>query len=169
MRYDAKIPTTTGTAGAMLPASTFTRARMPATAGATSTAAPIVAIHPPRTDIQEVPGGRTRTSLPIEFLPLCARAPSPRGARPRPASVVGALGERRFRPDGLGESFREVGRLPGQLRPAEVTVCRGLAVDRTPKAEALDDRTGPEIEVLLDQLADRFVGDGARAERLDVE
>ena len=55
-----KIPTTTGTAGVMSLVPTVAPASTPATAGATSAIAPIVAIQPPSTDIHEV-FGRTRT------------------------------------------------------------------------------------------------------------
>src|SRR5438477_493754 len=51
-----KIPTTTGTAGVMSLVPTVAPASTPATAGATSAIAPIVAIQPPSTDIHEVFG-----------------------------------------------------------------------------------------------------------------
>src|SRR5207249_3987403 len=47
-----------------LPA-TLMRPTIPATAGATSAAAPMVAIHPPSTDIHEVAAGRTKTLFAI--------------------------------------------------------------------------------------------------------
>src|SRR3989442_11552850 len=62
-----KIPMTTGTAGAMSLFPMLLAARTTATAGATSAIAPIVAIQPLNTDIQEV-AGRTRTLLNIALL-----------------------------------------------------------------------------------------------------
>src|SRR5205807_2002130 len=48
-----------------LPA-TLMRPTIPATAGATSAAAPMVAIHPPSTDIHEVAAGRTKIEVLID-------------------------------------------------------------------------------------------------------
>src|SRR2546426_4752227 len=62
-----KIPMTTGTAGATSLFPMVLAARTAATAGATSVIAPIVAIQPPNTDIQEV-AGRSRTLLTIALL-----------------------------------------------------------------------------------------------------
>src|SRR5207245_2514362 len=56
-----------GTAGAMSLFPMLLPARTAATAGATSAIAPIVAIQPPNTDIQEV-AGRTRMFLTIALL-----------------------------------------------------------------------------------------------------
>src|SRR5438552_12015834 len=64
MRYEMKIPTTTGTAGMMSLVPTVAPASTPATTGVTSAIAPIVAIQPPSTDIHEVLG-RTRTRFTI--------------------------------------------------------------------------------------------------------
>src|SRR5438128_6558236 len=46
---------------------------------------------------------------------------------------------------------------------------RGLTIDGPTELEAIDDRAGPEIEVFFDELADRFVRDAPRPERLDVQ
>src|SRR5256886_17641927 len=67
IRYEEKIPMTTGIAGATSLLPMFAPASTPATAGATSAIAPIVAIQPPSTDIHEVLG-RTRTPLTITLL-----------------------------------------------------------------------------------------------------
>src|SRR5437870_1744374 len=48
-------------------------------------------------------------------------------------------------------------------------VGRGLPIDGPTELEAIDDRAGPEIEVFFDELADRFVRDAPRPERLDVQ
>src|SRR5437868_775032 len=132
---------TTGTAGARSPPVRLTRARIPATAGATSAMAPMVAIHPPSTDIHEVLGGRTRTSLamfPSFETPL--RLPRERqalGVGPLLACKTVAspspgrqLSERWAPSRGLRERRREVGALPRQIAPSEVAVGGGLLVDR---------------------------------------
>src|SRR5712691_6131782 len=168
MRYEMNIPITTGTAGATslfcvpVPAP----ARTPATAGATSAIAPMVAIQPPSTDIQEV-AGRTTTLFTITLLQekfgawSCKTLASP--------SPGGRLGERCLRAGRLCEGLGEVRVLPWQVRPAEVAVRGRLPIDRAAQPEALDDRARSEVEVLLDELADGFVGDRARAEGLHVE
>src|SRR5207247_8466757 len=84
-------------------------------------------------------------------------------------SPGGRLSERCFRAGRLRECLREISLLPRQIRSPEVTVRGGLPIDGTTQSEALDDRARPEVEVLLDELADRLIGDLARAERLDVE
>src|SRR5688500_19561838 len=70
------------------------------------------------------------------------------------------LGERCLCAGGAGQLWREiVGPLPRQIEigTAEVPVRRGLPVDRLAQLEALDDRARSEVEVLRDELADRFV------------
>src|SRR5688500_1310705 len=82
------------------------------------------------------------------------------------------LGERCLSAGCPGQLWRElVGPLPGlsEVRTAEMPVRRGLPVDRLAQLEALDDRAGPEVEVLSDELADRHVRHIARAEGLDVQ
>src|ERR1700716_1371464 len=81
------------------------------------------------------------------------------------------LSERCLRPRRAGQYLRQISALPGQIeiRPAEMTVRGGLAIDRTTKLEVIDDRAGPEIEMLCDQLADRFVRYRTGAERLDIQ
>src|SRR5688500_19082959 len=82
------------------------------------------------------------------------------------------LGERCLSAGCPGQLWRElVGPLPGQIEvgTAEMPVRRGLPVDRLAQLEALDDRAGPEVEVLSDELADRLVRHLARAEGLDVQ
>src|SRR5688500_19368136 len=82
------------------------------------------------------------------------------------------LGERCLSAGCPGQLWRElVGPLPGQIEvgTAEMPVRRGLPVDRLAQLEALDDRAGPKVEVLRDELADRLVRHLARAERFDVE
>src|SRR6266850_4466879 len=168
IRYETKIPMITGTAVAMslLPIVGFAPARTAATAGATSAIAPIVAIHPPSTDIHEV-AGRTMTAFMTPSYTKSSRASSCKTlAIPSPD---GRLSERCLRAGRLRKCLREVGLLPRQIRPTEVAVRRGLTKDGTTQTEALDDRARPEVEVLVDERADRLVGDLSRAERLDIE
>src|SRR5213593_187733 len=121
MRYEMKIPMTTGTAGAIssFDAVVLAPTRTPATAGETRAIAPMVAIHPPSTDIQEV-AGRARTAFTITLLHKklegvwCKTLASP--------SPGGRLGERCLRADRLRERIGEVGLLPRQIGPAEMAV-----------------------------------------------
>src|SRR5205823_2495656 len=83
-------------------------------------------------------------------------------------SPGGRLGERCLCPRGLRERIGEVGLLPRQLRPAEVTVRGRLPIDRTTKPEPLDDGAWPEVDVLADELANRFVGDRSSTECLNI-
>src|SRR5439155_18274079 len=63
------------------------------------------------------------------------------------------------------------GLLPGkvEIRPPEVSVCRGLTVDRAAQIEAVDDLPRTEVEVLVDQTADDLVVDRPGPEGLDVQ
>src|SRR3954454_18918528 len=67
------------------------------------------------------------------------------------------------------ESVGAVGRLPGEveLRPTEVTVGRGLRVDRAQQLEVTDDRRRAQVEHLEDGRLDLLVGQHAGAERVD--
>src|SRR5207302_3339225 len=85
---------------------------------------------------------------------------------PSPGRV---LSERCLCPCSPCERLREICLFPREFGASEVPVRSGLAVDRSSEAEAVDDRAGPEVEVLLDELADRLVGDLAGAERLDIQ
>src|SRR5687768_15715278 len=129
--------------------------RTPATAGATSAMAPMVAIQPPSTDIHDV-AGRTRTWFTITLLEekfgvwSCETLASPSPGR--------RLGERCLCASRLCEFVGQIRLFPCQVRSAEVAVGGGLPVDRATQPEALDDRAGPEVEVLFDELADRLVG-----------
>src|SRR3977135_1036035 len=69
------------------------------------------------------------------------------------------LSELALPPRRAGQFLRQVRALPGQIeiRPAEMTVRGGLPIDRTTKLEVIDDRAGPEIVMLRDQLAHRFL------------
>src|SRR2546427_12835623 len=104
----------TGTAGAISLSLTLAPARTPATAGETRAMAPMVAIHPPSTDIQEV-AGRTRTAFTITLLHKSSRvfwcktlaSPSPGGR----------LGERCLCAGRLRECIGEVGLFPRQIGP----------------------------------------------------
>src|SRR5438445_133876 len=58
---------------------------------------------------------------------------------------------------------------PSTTGPAEMTVRGGLPVDRAAELEALNDRTGPEVEMLGDEVPDRLVRHRAGAERVDIE
>src|SRR6266849_1539357 len=60
-----------------------------------------------------------------------------------------------------GKSHRLVGRLPGELRlvAAEVAVGGGFLVDGTQQIEHLDDALRAQVEMLLHQLGELFVGD----------
>src|SRR5438105_4887369 len=81
------------------------------------------------------------------------------------------LGERCLRSHGARERRRQVEPLPGQveIRPAEMAVRRGLAIDGSAQVEPLDDRPRPEVEVLGDERPDALVAHVTRAERLDVQ
>jgi len=50
-----------------------------------------------------------------------------------------------------------LGLLPGELLPSEVSVASGLVVDGLPEIELLDDVSGAEVEVLLDDVKDLSV------------
>src|SRR6266852_5309475 len=116
---------TTGTAVAMslLPIRGLVPARTAATAGTTSAMAPIVAIHPPSTDIQDV-AGRTTTAFIHTLLEERSRVEWCKTlASPSPGS---RLGERCLRACRLGERLGEVGLLPWKIRSPEVAVRRGL-------------------------------------------
>src|ERR1700677_302666 len=54
----------------------------------------------------------------------------------------------------LAQCLRFIGGLPGEVRigPSEVTVSRGLAVDRPAQVEAFDNPLRGQLEVLPDQL-----------------
>src|SRR4051794_19980109 len=69
----------------------------------------------------------------------------------------------------VGERLCLVGSLPGQveIRPAEMTVGRRLAVDRCSKAKRVDDRRGAKVEVLVDQAEYSLVRKSAGSVRLD--
>src|SRR5439155_22012916 len=142
--------------------------RRPATTGAKMTEAPMVATQPPRTAPHEVAAGRIAksefamtTSFDASERRAAPTVPDPgRHAHPGPDGPEGRLlGERCLRSGRAGQLGREVRALPGQVEvgPAEVTVGGGLPVDRAPQLEALDDRAGPEVEVLRDQAPDRLV------------
>ena len=64
-----------------------------------------------------------------------------------------------------GEQRRLVGALPRQVqvRPAEVAVRRGLAVDRPAQVERRDDRRRAQVEVALDERLDLGVVDACRS------
>jgi hypothetical protein len=69
----------------------------------------------------------------------------------------------------VAERVRLAGRLPGEVRvvAAEVAVRGGLLVDRPVQVEVLTERTGTEVEVLVDQLGDLAAADLLGAEGLD--
>ena len=75
-------------------------------------------------------------------------------------------GDDRFRePRVGGQQRRLVGALPRQVevRPAEVAVRRGLAVDRPAQVERRDDRRRTQVEMALDERLDRRVVDLGRS------
>src|SRR5918995_2833383 len=61
-----------------------------------------------------------------------------------------------------------VGPLPWQVEiwAAEMPECRGLPIDRAAHVELLDDRAGPQVEVLAHQPLDRLVAHLTGAKRL---
>src|SRR5918994_5235017 len=71
-------------------------------------------------------------------------------------------------PGGGAQCLSLVGPLPRQVEvwPAEMPKGRGLPVDRAAHVELLDDRTGPQVEVLAHQPLDRLVAHLTGAERL---
>src|SRR5947207_2402859 len=138
----------------LLPTLGLTPTRTAATAGATSAIAPMVAIHPPSTDIHDV-AGRTRTPrIAPSYKESSTASWCTTLASPSPDS---RLGERCLRAGRFRERLGEVGLFPRQIGPTKMSVRGGLPVDRPAQREALDDRAGPEVEMLLDELADRFV------------
>src|SRR5437867_9597552 len=145
----------------------------PATSGAITTDAPMVASHPPMTAPQAVAAGRT-VVISFAIVPLLAMETDSRW-RPCKTRAYGLgreqLGERRLRPRSAREQRREVERLPRQVEvgPAEEAVRRGLPIERTTQLEAVDDHPRPEIEMLIDERPDAVVAHAPGAERLDVQ
>src|SRR2546427_1948564 len=136
----------TGTAGAISLSLTLAPARIPATAGATTAMAPMVAIHPPSTDIQEVAGRTTAFTINppvtnVRGAVACKTLASP--------SLGNRLGERCLRADRLRERFGEIGLFPRQVGSSEMTVGSGRPIDGPTQSEPLDDRAGTEVEKLL--------------------
>src|SRR2546421_1015515 len=78
-----------------------------------------------------------------------AFGPAPEGAGVRTASVSDVPGER----------ARLVGALPGEARlvTPEVAVGRGLAIDRPPQSQVLDQSPGSEVEVPAHQFGELLV------------
>src|SRR5690606_26066457 len=62
-----------------------------------------------------------------------------------------------------------IGALPGQTRTTEVSVGRGLRVDRAQQVQITHDRRRTQVEDLEHGLADRVDRDGLGAEGVDVE
>src|SRR5712691_3096296 len=86
----------------------------------------------------------------------------------RTFSGVG-FGDGALEPGRCTERIRLVRALPGEVVvvPAEMTVRRGLRIDRAPEVEVAEDRRGTQVEVLLHELLDPADGDRFRPERLD--
>ena len=106
--------------------------------------------------------GRARVHGEVGGRPACAGVFGVSWRRP-PARAP--AGRRR------GEELRLVGALPRrvQVLATEVAVRGGLAVDRLPQLQRVDDRRGPQVEVPLDQAEDPVVRQLAGAEQVDTE
>src|SRR2546428_12237223 len=106
----------------------------PATSGAITTDAPMVASHPPMTAPQAVAAGRT-VVISFAIVPLLSMETDSRW-RPCKTRAYGLgrerLGERRLRPRGAREQRREIERLPrqGQGGAAERGGRPGLPIGR---------------------------------------
>ena len=79
--------------------------------------------------------------------------------------TVVAYGE----PGSFTQRVRAVGALPREVVvvPAEVAVCSGFRVDRTPQVEVAKDRRRTQVEMLAHERLDLRHGDRLRPERLD--
>ena len=140
-----------------LPAGTSSRSSPSrATSGAPSAAAKF------RRDARQVDRGRAHRR-PVGA-PLAAGLMTGGSGR-------GGLRLRRRQPRLAGQEVGLVGPLPGQveIRPAEMAVRRGLAIDRPAQVEGRDDARRAEIEMPLDQGQDRVVRDPAGAEGVDAQ
>src|SRR2546423_5041842 len=86
----------------------------------------------------------------------------------RTVSGVG-FGDGALEPGRGTERIRLVRALPGEVAvvPAEMTVRRGLCVDRTPEVEVAQDCRGAQVEVRLHEVFDAAHRDRFRPERLD--
>ncbi len=68
----------------------------------------------------------------------------------------------------FGELLNKIALFPrhAQILASHVAVCGELSVDRTAQIESLDDRGGPEVDVLEQALRDQLLVHFRRAESL---
>ena len=65
----------------------------------------------------------------------------------------------------MAELFRHIRLFPRQVQviSAEMSVCRGLTIDRASQVKMCDDRIGTQIEVFFDDIHDGRIIEFARA------
>src|SRR5581483_9937452 len=124
---------------------------------------------PARGSRTDGPGGRAkyppRRGRPAAWVPRSVRvevvSASPRSRFTRARRCL-------LQADRGAERFGAVGPLPGEVRlvAAEVTVCRGLRVDRAEQVELGDDRARAQVEDLADAVLDALHRDLLGAEAL---
>src|SRR6266508_1638718 len=122
----------------------------------------------PRSPPSSEPGATRCAPAPASRTRFRNRRPASRSrssarSAGRASAPAGGAGRRLRRSRGLlaqprrlAQLVRAVGPLPGEVvvLAAEVAVGRGLLEDRAVEVEVAPEGGGPEVEVLLDQLAD---------------